>query len=950
LGQQPVIQASFNSGEWSPALYARVDLAKYHSGAALLRNFFVDYRGGATTRPGSRYILKAKSSGTVRLIPFQASFNVSYMLEFGAGYIRFYNNGSPVLESAHTVTGITNANPGVVSSAGHGYSNGDWVYFSAVGGMTQVNGSYYIVAGATANTFQLHDLNGNAVDTTAYGAFVGSGSVQRVYTIATTYLASELFQIKYAQDVNILVLCHPAHAPASLTLNVNNVQPSWTFASITFGSTVTAPTVASITTNLSAGAQNLAYRITAVDANGQESAPTAQALNSVTDFFAGGSVTIVVNAVAGAVAYNFYRSVESSQGAIPAGVPFGFIGTTTSLTFVDTNALQANFALTPPVVTNPFSGTGVSSVTMTSGGTYTPGAVPISCPTVSFSGGGGSGASGQVFMGASAANVTVQGRGYVAGNIYTLGTAGSVVTVLATSVSGSGQLLTCSIVNAGSFTGTIPGNDVNVNGAGVTQTAQVTVSYQVTSVGVVSPGTAYTSAPAVAFSYGTASATSAIGTASSGNPTVPGFVQQRMFLGGPVGSPAQYNLSQPGSIYNYNITFPTQDDNAIQRTLTSQTLNSIKSATSLSTGMLILSDKGAWLTTGGSLGSGIGATTIVDNPQTYAGSSDLPPIVAPNDLLYVQSKGSIVRDLAYNYYLQNYTGADISVLSSHLFYGFSLTQWAWAEEPFKVVWAVRNDGIMLSLTFVKEQELIAWAHHDTQGTFQSVATVTEATAIGFVDAIYVVANRTINGVQENFIERFVELNYPQGYISSWQVDAGIGYNGSAATTFQGAQHLGGAVVTGLADGAVINFTMPTSGTFVFGPGGTTGLTAIANASVVTVGLALPTPTVTTLPLDLGEPTAQGKRKKITGVTLLVNQTLGLSMGRFATTVQPLSDLVLGNQNVPNNATVTDLVSGYARGILDPLWDVPGQYTITQPNPYPASILGVVPEIAIGDDA
>ena len=43
-----VAQASFNSGEWSPNLYARVDLQKYHSGAALLENFYVDYRGGAS--------------------------------------------------------------------------------------------------------------------------------------------------------------------------------------------------------------------------------------------------------------------------------------------------------------------------------------------------------------------------------------------------------------------------------------------------------------------------------------------------------------------------------------------------------------------------------------------------------------------------------------------------------------------------------------------------------------------------------------------------------------------------------------------------------------------------------------------------------------------------------------------------------------------------------------
>ena len=91
-------QASFNSGEWSPHLYARVDVQKYHSGAALLRNFFVDYRGGASTRVGTRYVLQAyKSATAVRLIPFQASKSIGFALEFGAGYIRFHRNGSPTL-------------------------------------------------------------------------------------------------------------------------------------------------------------------------------------------------------------------------------------------------------------------------------------------------------------------------------------------------------------------------------------------------------------------------------------------------------------------------------------------------------------------------------------------------------------------------------------------------------------------------------------------------------------------------------------------------------------------------------------------------------------------------------------------------------------------------------------------------------------------------------------
>ena len=85
------MQKSFNSGEWAPQLYSRVDLEKYKSGAALLRNFFVDYRGGASTRTGTEYVLQAyKSASKVRIIPFQASISVSYILEFGDFYVRFY--------------------------------------------------------------------------------------------------------------------------------------------------------------------------------------------------------------------------------------------------------------------------------------------------------------------------------------------------------------------------------------------------------------------------------------------------------------------------------------------------------------------------------------------------------------------------------------------------------------------------------------------------------------------------------------------------------------------------------------------------------------------------------------------------------------------------------------------------------------------------------------------
>lgn len=940
-----VIQTSFNSGEWSPSLYAQVNLKQYHSGAALLRNFFVDTRGGATTRPGTRYVATCKSNGIVRPISFQASFTVSYLLEFGDGYVRFFNNSTPVLEANVAITTISAANPpGVSTAAPHGYATGDWVFLSGTTGMNPtLNGSYYKITVTGAQTFTLQDLFGNNINATGFGTGTG-GAAQRVYTIASPYAASELAQIKFTQNINTLILCHPNHPPFILTLIS---ATNWTLAAITFGSTISPPAPNS-TSTLAAGTVNYGYKVTSVDNNGQESAPSAPTLiNNVQDLrTVAGSNSITWTAVVGAVSYNVYKAEPSYAGSIAAGAMYGFIGNLTGIAFVDSN-INPDFTLGLPVVLNPFAGAGVSGITITAVGTM---GGNSNVPVVTLSGGGGSGATAQATVNCISGTVDTAGNSYGIGDIIFL-PAGVAVQVTGTSL---GSVTSFIIINRGSVnTGSsTPANAVNqVSTTGFGSGFRANLVWGLATLVIVNAGTGYATPPTVSFSpsIAGASATTFLGAASSGNPTVPGFHNQRLVFGGPVSSPQQFNFSQPGAYFNYNITFPAQGDNAIQGNLVSGQLNTIQSLTSQPQGLIAFSDKQAWLINGGSPGTAVSAVQIVANPQTYSGSSGIQPIVVYDNILYVQSKQSTVRNLVFNFYTSVYTGTDISILSNHLFYGFSLNQWAWAEEPFKLVWAVRNDGQLLCLTFLKDIEIVAWTHSDTQGLFKGIATITESTTtVGNVDAVYHVVQRTVQGQIVNYIERFVELTYPSDYKSSWQVDAGIGYNGTAATTFSGAQHLGGQVVTGLADGVVINFTMPLSGTFVFGGGGTPGLTAIASASIVTVGLSF-LPQLGTLPLDLGEPTVQGKRKKVSAITVRVRNALGLTAGRNIDSGQvPMQDLVLGNVGTMSNQIVTGLVTGDARTIVDPQWDVFGQYYIQQPNPYPASILGVIPEIEVGD--
>ena len=108
----------------------------------------MDYRGGASTRTGTRYILQAYKSATpVRLISFQASFTVGYVLEFGDGYIRFYYRGSPIIETGIAITAATKANPCVLTIPGHTYSIGEWIYVQGVGGIVYLLVFAYIKRG-----------------------------------------------------------------------------------------------------------------------------------------------------------------------------------------------------------------------------------------------------------------------------------------------------------------------------------------------------------------------------------------------------------------------------------------------------------------------------------------------------------------------------------------------------------------------------------------------------------------------------------------------------------------------------------------------------------------------------------------------------------------------------------------------------------------------------------
>lgn len=229
MGRAAWQQANFTAGEITPLLSAAGDnnLKFYKNGLARCLNAIPLVQGSTTRRPGTKFAGDTISpSVKSRLIPFKFSVTQAYAIEFGDQKISWFLNHGQLTETGLNITAATQANPCVITINAHGYSNGDRVYISGVGGMTRLNGRTFTVAGVTANTFQL-----SGIDSSAYAAYTAGGTAARIYTIASPYLEADLPRLKYVQSQDVLYLFHPSYAPRKLA---RTAATTWTLSVINF--------------------------------------------------------------------------------------------------------------------------------------------------------------------------------------------------------------------------------------------------------------------------------------------------------------------------------------------------------------------------------------------------------------------------------------------------------------------------------------------------------------------------------------------------------------------------------------------------------------------------------------------------------------------------------------------------------------------------------------------
>ena len=695
------IQRSFSGGELSPSLYARTDVGKYQTGLRTCRNAIIQKHGGATNRPGTKFIAEVKDhSKTVRLVPFVFSTTQTYVLEFGDLYMRVIHSGDHVRLTAQNITAITNANPCVVTYSGSDtYANGDQVYISGVVGdiANYINGRTFKVANVDtgANTFELNYLDSTAVNSTSWGSYTSGGTVEEIYEISTPYVEADLPELRFVQSGDVVTIVHPTYAPYELSRTDHD---SWTLEAITFDADIVQLNTVSATSG-GAGANTYRYQVTKIKAETYtESLPNR---------------------------YETKKTISNITQANPAVVT-----TTTNHGYVNGDIVY---------ITKVGGMVEVNNLEFTVAG--------VTATTFQLSG--------------------IDSTSYTA---YTGLPAGEVKRFEVKLSSAAAP--SASAPHVLSWTHDPAAVEYNVykesNGVyGFIGTAAPT--YGATTVTYSDTGTAAdtTASPPKELNYFEA---------AGDYPSCVTYYPQRLIFGATDNDPEKVFCSGIGAFKTFSSRFPTQDDDAITFQLAGRQVNRVKHLVDVGT-LILFTESGEFAALGGS--AGILLPGEINTKQySYNGANSLTPIVIGNSALYVQARGSIVRDLGFKVESDGYSGDDLTVFSTHLFEGYELTDWAFQKVPNSNLWVVRDDGKFLCLTYVKEHGVLAWSQGDFGDDLVENVVVIPGTG---EDNVYFVVKRTINGATKRYIEKLATRQVVD-IVDSTFLDAYLSYDGRNTNT------------------------------------------------------------------------------------------------------------------------------------------------------------------------
>ncbi len=406
--------------------------------------------------------------------------------------------------------------------------------------------------------------------------------------------------------------------------------------------------------------------------------------------------------------------------------------------------------------------------------------------------------------------------------------------------------------------------------------------------------------------------------AAHGYPSAICFHEQRLVHGGTARQPTSIWGSASGDYENY--AAGTNAGDAFEHALTGLGVNAVRWL--VPSKVLMGGTVASEFTIRGDGDAALTPTNPRPLPETNHGSSTVMPVKIGPFVLFVQAHKRKIREITYDFEKDTFVAPDLTRFAEHITEGGGIVDMAYAQEPESILWCVRADGVLLGLTYNREEKVFGWHRHTTDGLFESVAVIPDP--VNNRDQLWVVVKRTIGGATK----RYIEYLDPDVVVA----DSFVRYQGVAATVITGLNHLEGKAVDVVADGFVVTGHVVAGGQ----------ITLVKAASDVVVGLHYET-TVEPEPPDYIDDKGRNNvnaQKQWQEIILRLYRT-------------GLSGVTINGKSVPARAGSDPLGSApalYTGDIHPPNLGTTreGILTIKQTLPLPFTLLAIAGTLDVGD--
>lgn len=968
---------SFVGGELSPRMFGRPDDPKYQRGAARLRGFLVEPSGAVRTGPGTQFVRAARNHAQrCRLVPYRASGGETLHLELGfrqeypsstvPGYLRIHRLGATLLHSTAWSATTTYATSDLVTRLGvlyrakqastnetppnatyweplehvgqqdflpaavslttfkitfgapHGLSDGEPVEFTNAGGSLPVyqdglvlvsigaapmyaivtssteirlskvpGGSYVVILTSGTGTHRIHrrytqgDLVSKSgsvyycrttrpIDGTGADVLPGTEEVYWYaepatgeYELPTTLAitADELFEATYSQQGSVMTLCAPRSYPCELQ-PTTNPHGFDVYTIWTWQQVIFAPPLPA-PTGVVATATKRGATLEIASLVGVGGGGTRLAVNTTTEHrLTPGLDYVLIENSADSTLNNKWWGVEAGS---------------TAQMFV-------------PV--NPDTGQYVTFSTATGGGSVRPG--KLNTDTNNSYVVTAIDSSDRESQGSSPASVT--------NNLYVTG---AYNTITWTAVAGAVRYRVYKLRADTGLYGFIG--------------EASTPSFRDDTIAP-DPGQ---TPPLVDDTL--ASAPDHTTSAAAGLRTLPRAVAHydgRRVFGGTEDGPQDVWLVRSNSETDLSYSIPVKATDRIHQRIKGTRAGTIRHLVSLGR-LHALTDTTEFVVMPVDTES-LTPDSFAARAQSYVGAAKVQCEIMGTVLLFAGAKGGHLYEMAFTEEGGGYVPVDLCERAVHLFDGMSLGQLAAQTSPLPIAWCTSSSGLLLGLTRVPRQEVLAWHRRATDGVFESVSSGLEEGE----DRVYVVVQRTINGSTVRYIERFAPLA-PQALVDTWQVDCGLRLvTNTSVSTVTGLSHLEGKEVAVLANGMVQARRTVSGGLIQLA----TPLPAGSNK--VLVGLPI-TAELQTVPATFAlEAYGLGRPKNIGKVWVRVDASGSFEVGPSLTNM------------VRVEVTPGTTFSGEVTVRVPPTWAADGQIFVRQADPLPLTVVSITADVEV----